>query len=88
MISKGSAYIGTCAGAMFGGTSQTWRDTTYTQVHGQLGIFEGNSNGPILELFDYPAIGMCMINLTEYKNQSDICLRPACNALPAPVPAC
>lgn len=61
LISGGSGYIGTCAGAMFAAETQVWRDTAYSST--QLGIFSGTAKGPIPEIFDSPGVGMCQIDL-------------------------
>lgn len=63
MISSGTGYIGTCAGAVFAVEKQVWDGTIYTE--GQLGIFPGSSYGPIPEIFEYPEIGMCEVNLMK-----------------------
>lgn len=63
MLYAGRGYIGTCAGGMFAAEIQIWRGTTYSE--GQLGIFPGTAEGPIEELFGYPGIGMCQVNLVK-----------------------
>ena len=63
MISAGSGYIGTCASGMFAAEVQIWRGTTYSE--GQLEIFPGTAEGPIPEIFEYPEIGMCQVNLVH-----------------------
>jgi len=63
MIRNGAGYIGICAGAMFAADTQIWQGTTYAT--GQLGIFPGTAQGPIPEIFPYPHIGMCQVNLNK-----------------------
>jgi glutamine amidotransferase-like uncharacterized protein len=63
LIRNGAGYIGTCAGAMFAADTQIWQGTTYAT--GQLGIFPGTAQGPIPEIFPYPEIGMCQVNLKK-----------------------
>lgn len=63
LISGGSSYIGTCAGAMFAAETQVWHDTAYSSA--QLGIFPGTAKGPIPEIYDDPGVGMCQVNLSK-----------------------
>lgn len=63
MISNGAGYIGTCAGAMFAAETQIWQGNTY--ITGQLGIFPGTAQGPIPEIFPWPQIGMCQVDLNK-----------------------
>ncbi len=62
LIRNGAGYIGTCAGAMFAADTQIWRGQIYATD--QLGIFAGTAQGPINEIFPYPQIGMCQVNLS------------------------
>jgi glutamine amidotransferase-like uncharacterized protein len=70
MIHSGSGYIGTCAGGLFAAETEIWQGTTYSQ--GQLGIFPGTAIGPISEIFQYPEIGMCQVNLHKPHPITDV----------------
>jgi len=63
LIRNGAGYIGTCAGAMFAADTQVWQGHTYATD--QLAIFPGTAQGPINEIFPYPQIGMCQVNLNK-----------------------
>lgn len=63
LVDNGCAYIGTCAGGLFAAEIQIWEGTVYTEDH--LGIFPGTGRGPVTEIFPYPEIGMCQVNLIK-----------------------
>ena len=63
MVNSGTGYIGTCAGALFAADTQIWQGQTYATD--QLGIFPGTAQGPINEIFPYPQLGMCQVNLNK-----------------------
>lgn len=75
MVLSGGAYIGTCAGALYACEKQLWEGQVIT--NGQLGLFSGSGVGPNPEIFAYPKIGMCKINLNKnhptVKNMPDTC---------------
>lgn len=60
-VENGCGYIGTCAGALFACQTQIW-DGKVIQ-NGQLGLFKGTGYGPNPEIFAYPEIGMCRIDI-------------------------
>ena len=70
MIRSGSGFIGTCAGGLFAAETQVWHGVEHSQ--GQLGIFPGTATGPIPDIFEYPEIGMCQVDLHGEHPISDI----------------
>jgi len=62
-IAAGSAYIGTCAGGLFGATRNDWDGNP--SPSGLLGVFPGLAAGPIPQIYGYPDIGMCAVTLSR-----------------------
>lgn len=65
-ILSGSAYIGTCAGGLIACETNLW--SSYPDNKNLFGIFPGSAIGPIDEIYIYPEVGMCKINLTGINN--------------------
>jgi glutamine amidotransferase-like uncharacterized protein len=63
LINAGHSFIGVCAGALFACEVQVWNGNSI--INGQLGLFKGSGIGPIPEIFEYPEIGMCRIDLNN-----------------------
>jgi len=63
MINAGCGFIGTCAGAIYACETQVWDN--YNITKGQLGLVKGQAIGPNPEIFEYPEIGMCKININN-----------------------
>ncbi|UCC11466.1 MAG: hypothetical protein JSW02_08940 [candidate division WOR-3 bacterium] len=62
-ISDGGAYIGICGGAYFTGEEIYWQGTQLPAAG--LGIFPGNTSGPLDEIAPYPYCVMCKIGMTD-----------------------
>lgn len=62
-ISGGGGYIGICGGAYFTGEDVYWQGTQLPVSC--LGIFPGNTWGPLDEIAPYPYCVMCKINITD-----------------------
>jgi glutamine amidotransferase-like uncharacterized protein len=62
-ISDGGAYIGICGGAYFTGERMYWQGTELPVI--SLGIFPGNTRGPIDAIAPYPYCVMCKVNMTD-----------------------
>ncbi|MBN1423930.1 hypothetical protein JXA88_05170 [Candidatus Fermentibacteria bacterium] len=62
-IRAGCAYIGTCAGGLFGASRNLWDGASSSD--GLMGVFQGLAAGPIPDIFEYPEIGMCKVTLSR-----------------------
>ncbi len=60
-VGGGCGFIGTCAGALYACEKQVWDGVTVTEE--QLGLFHGTGSGPNPEIFAYPEIGMCRVDI-------------------------
>lgn len=62
-VRDGGGYIGTCAGAYFACEVKIWDGGDRSE--GILGLYPGRAEGPINEIYEYPAHGMCDVIYTE-----------------------
>jgi metal-dependent hydrolase (beta-lactamase superfamily II)/glutamine amidotransferase-like uncharacterized protein/WD40 repeat protein len=64
LAQSGGCYIGTCAGALYAAEKVIWEGQDDSE--GLLGLFPGTVEGPIPEIYEYPDIGMCQVNLETH----------------------
>jgi len=65
-VRYGGAYMGICAGSNFAGTNVIWKGQVLDMRC--LELYHGTSQGPINEIVQYPAYGMCRVDIVNHSH--------------------